>query len=75
MMSVVTAPQLQALAATCRRLSAARQRVLELEEQRDHLIAQLRATGVTGSLLAEQTGLSAGRIAQICNNGAARSAG
>jgi len=74
-MSGVKSPQLQALAVTCRRLSAARQRVLELEEQRDRLIAELRAAGVTGSLLAERTGLTPGRIAQICNNGATRPSG
>jgi len=74
-MSGVKAPQLQTLAVTCRRLSAARQRVLELEEQRDRLIAELRAAGVTGTVLAERAGLSAGRIAQICNNGATRPAG
>jgi len=69
MMAGVKSPQLQALVVTCRRLSAARQRVLELEEQRDRLIAELRAAGVTGSMLAERTGLSAGRIAQISHNG------
>ncbi|MDT7537123.1 MAG: hypothetical protein QOI82_708 [Actinomycetota bacterium] len=73
MMPGVKSPQLQALVGTCRRLSAARQRVLELEEQRDRLIAELRAVGVTGSLLAERTGLTPGRIAQICNGGTTQS--
>ena len=67
-MSGAKPPQLQALVVTCRRLSAARQRVLELEEQRDRLIIELRVAGVAGSTLAERTGLSAGRIAQICNH-------
>lgn len=74
-MSAVKTPQLQALAVTCRQLSAARQRVLDLEQQRDRLIAELRAGGVPGSTLAERTGLSAGRIAQICNNGAGKASG
>ena len=74
-MSGVKAPRMQALTVTCRRLSAARQRVLELEAQRDRLIAELRAQGITGSLLAERTGLTPGRIAQICNNGGTRPSG
>jgi hypothetical protein len=75
MMSGARTPQLQALAVACRRLSAARQRVLELEEQRDRLIAELRAAGVAGATLAERSGLTPGRIAQICNGGSARSSG
>jgi hypothetical protein len=71
----VKSPQLRALVITCRRLSAARQQVLELEQERDRLIGQLRAAGVTGSLLAERTGLSAGRIAQICSDGAGNGTG
>jgi len=75
-MSGDRSPQLQALAVTCRRLSTARQRALELEEQRDRLIAELRAAGVPGSTLAERTGLTAGRIAQICGgNGTPRASG
>ena len=74
-MPVVKSPQLQALVVTCRRLTAARQRVAELEDQRDHLIAELRAAGVSGATLADRTGLSAGRIAQICNNGGSPSSG
>ena len=74
-MSGAKPSQLQTLAATCRKLSAARRRVLELEEQRDRLIAELRAQGMAGAVLAERTGLTAGRIAQICNDGAARSSG
>jgi hypothetical protein len=74
-MSGKPSPQLQALVVTCRRLSAARRRVLELEEQRDRLIADLRAAGVAGSTLAERTGLTAGRIAQISANTAARASG
>ena len=70
-MTGVKTPQMQALTVTCRRLSAARQRVIELEQQRDRLIAELRAAGATGSLLAERTGLTPGRIAQICNNNGA----
>jgi hypothetical protein len=64
--------QLTALAGVCRRLTVARQRVAELEAQRDALIGQLREKGVTGALLAEQTGLSAGRVTQIAqaNDGA-----
>jgi len=74
-MSAERSPQLQALAVTCRRLSAARQRVLALEEQRDLLIAELRAAGVPGSRLAERTGLTPGRIAQISATGAPRASG
>jgi len=74
-MPVVKSPQLQALVVTCRRLSAARERVVELEEQRDRLIAELRTAGVSGSMLAERTGLSAGRIAQISNNGKSQPSG
>lgn len=58
-------PQLTTLAGICRRLAAARQRVAELEAQRDALIAALREKGVPGSSLAERTGLSAGRVTQI----------
>ena len=58
-------PQLTTLAGICRRLAAARQRVAELEEQRDALIAVLREKGVPGAALAERTGLSAGRVTQI----------
>ena len=57
--------QLTALAGVCRRLTAARQRVAELEAERDALIGQLRELGVPGAFLAEQTGLSAGRVTQI----------
>lgn len=74
-MSAVKTSTLQALVVACRRLTVARQRVLELEEQRDRLIAELRASGVPGSELAARTGLTAGRIAQICNNGSAGSSG
>ena len=58
-------PQLNSLAGVCRRLSAARDRVVELEEQRDDLIRALRANGVSGATLAALTGLSAGRVTQI----------
>ena len=75
MMAGVKSPQLQALVVTCRRLTAARQRVLELEQERDRLIGELRGAGMTGTLLAERTGLSAGRIAQICNDGAGNPTG
>ena len=68
-------PQLTALAGVCRRLTVARQRVAELEAQRDALIGQLRENGVSGARLAAQTGLSAGRVTQIAqaNDGAAPS--
>ena len=58
-------PQLATLASVCRRLAAARERVAELEAQRDALIHALRVKGVSGALLAERTGLSAGRVTQI----------
>ena len=68
-------PQLNTLVGVCRRLSTARRRVAELEEQRDDLIRALRADGVAGSALAQQTGLSAGRVTQIAQSpdGAAKS--
>jgi hypothetical protein len=64
--------QMSALAGICRRLTTARQRVAELEAQRDALIGQLREKGVPGAHLAERTGLSAGRVTQIAqsNDGA-----
>jgi len=58
-------PQLTSLAGVCRRLTEARKRVAELEAQRDALIATLRGKGVSGSMLAARTGLSAGRVTQI----------
>ena len=61
-------PQLNTLAGLCRRLSTARDRVAELEEQRDDLIRALRANGVAGSTLAQHTGLSAGRVTQIAQS-------
>lgn len=64
-------PQLSALAGVCRRLDGARHRVAELEAQRDALIKALRGNGVTGSAVADCTGLSAGRVTQIAqSNGA-----
>ena len=71
-----TKPQLNTLTGLSRRLSTARQRVIELEEQRDDLIRALRANGVAGSTLAEHAGLSAGRVTQIsqCPDGAATAA-
>jgi hypothetical protein len=61
-------PQLKELAAVCRRLVEARRAATELEAQRDALICQLRADGVSGALLAEHSGLSAGRVTQIVSN-------
>ena len=61
-------PQLTTLAGICRRLSAARQRVAELEAQRDALIAALREKGVSGAALAERSGLSPGRVTQIAQS-------
>jgi hypothetical protein len=58
-------PQLANLAGLCRRLAVARERVAELEAQRDQLIASLREKGVPGAALAERSGLSAGRVTQI----------
>jgi len=58
-------PQLTSLAGVCRRLTEARKRVAELEAQRDALIKALRGKGVSGSMLASRTGLSAGRVTQI----------
>lgn len=63
--------ELKELAGICRRLAAARQRVSELEAQRDALIAALRHQGVAGSVLAARTGLSPGRVTQIAGNGRA----
>jgi hypothetical protein len=60
-----TKPQLSSLAGICRRLNTARDRVAELEAQRDHLIKALRDSGVSGATLAAYTGLSAGRVTQI----------
>ena len=60
--------QLSTLASVCRRLVAARERVAELEAQRDDLIRALRDNGVAGSALAERTGLSAGRVTQIAQS-------
>lgn len=62
-----TKPQLAALRSVCRRLDAARQRVAELEAERDRLVKSLRAAGVSGAALATHTGLSAGRVTQISN--------
>ena len=69
-------PQLTTLTGVCRRLAAARQRVAELEQQRDALIAALRDKGVPGAALAKRTGLSAGRVTQIAqtSNGGTASA-
>ena len=64
-MSRDTKPQLSTLAGICRRLNAARDRVAELEAQRDELIKQLRDAGVSGTTLAAYTGLSGGRVTQI----------
>jgi hypothetical protein len=58
-------PQMTSLAGICRRLAEARKRVAELEAQRDALIKALRGKGVSGSMLAARTGLSAGRVTQI----------
>jgi len=63
-----TKPQLQDLAGVCRRLQEARRRVADLEAARDALIRQLREQGMAGAELAERTGLSPGRVAQISNN-------
>jgi len=60
--------QLTALAGICRRLAVARQRVAELEAQRDALIGLLREKGVPGAALAERSGLSAGRVTQIAQS-------
>jgi uncharacterized protein YggE len=46
-------------------LADARDRVADLEAQRDALIKALRDKGVSGSVLASRTGLSAGRVTQI----------
>jgi hypothetical protein len=61
--------QLRELAAVCRRLDDARQKVAELEARRDALISTLKAKGVSGALLAAQARLSAGRVTQIAGNG------
>ena len=62
-----TKPHLKDLALICRRLATARERVAELEAQRDALICALRVQGVPGAELAACTGLSAGRVTQIAN--------
>jgi hypothetical protein len=59
---------LQDLAVVCARLADARQQVAELEARRDELIRRLRDDGVSGAELANRTGLSPGRVAQIVNH-------
>jgi hypothetical protein len=59
-------PQLRELATVCRRLAAARERVEQLEQQRDALIRRFREDGVTGADLSACSGLSPGRVTQIC---------
>ncbi len=63
-----TKPHLNTLVGVCRRLATARQRVAEYEEERDDLIRALRAKGVSGAVLAQHTGLSAGRVTQIAQS-------
>lgn len=53
------------LATVCRRLTAARRRVEELESQRNALMQQLRRLGAGCTELAQIAELSPGRVSQI----------
>jgi hypothetical protein len=59
------ARQRREFATVCRRLSAARRRVEELEYQRNALMYQLRRGGERCSELAQTADLSPGRVSQI----------
>lgn len=60
--------RMRELETVCRRLSAARRGVEELEQRRDALIRELRTAGVSGSRIAELVGLSPGRVSQISDH-------
>lgn len=57
--------QRREFATVCRRLAAARGRVVELENQRNALMHQLRRAGAGCTELAQIADLSPGRVSQI----------